>query len=376
MTATTPRPLGGAHTGASHPKRVSLLRLRDGAAAVAGALATPLVPADYLDLIKPMRSGADLRGRIVSITAETADAATITIRPGRGWRPHVPGQYIRLGIDIDGVRHWRAYSLTSPVTGGGGDALITITTKAIPDGLVSHHLVHSARPGAMVMLDQATGEFTLPPTAPEKIFFLTAGSGVTPVMGILRNRLSTLKDVIHLHVAPTSDAVIFADELRSYAGNYTLIERHDDTHGILDLADVGTLVPDWRERQAWVCGPTSLLDAAETLWDENGLGESLHVERFRPSIIEAGEGGTITFLGSGVDVDADGSTPILDAGESAGVLMPSGCRMGICFGCVVTMREGSVRDLRTGELTVAEDGDPATIQTCINAAAGQCQLDL
>jgi ferredoxin len=77
-----------------------------------------------------------------------------------------------------------------------------------------------------------------------------------------------------------------------------------------------------------------------------------------------------------VSVDADGTTPILDAGEEAGVLMPSGCRMGICFGCVVTMREGAVRDLRTGEVTIAEPGDELPIQTCINAVAGTCDLDL
>ena len=88
------------------------------------------------------------------------------------------------------------------------------------------------------------------------------------------------------------------------------------------------------------------------------------------------EGGTIAFLSSDVAVDSDGGTPILDAGEEAGVLMPSGCRMGICFGCVVTMREGAVRDLRTGEVTIAEPGDELPIQTCINAVAGTCDLDL
>jgi ferredoxin len=155
------------------------------------------------------------------------------------------------------------------------------------------------------------------------------------------------------------------------------VERHDDTDGFVDLArDLDGLVPDWREREAWVCGPTGLLDSAEALWETNDRTDRLHVERFRPTIIEGGEGGAITFLGSDVTVDADGSTPILDAGEIAGVIMPSGCRMGICFGCVVTMRQGAVRDLRTGEVTVAEPGDDLRIQTCINAVAGTCDLDL
>src|SRR6476619_6542935 len=85
--------------------------LLDRAADLVGLLTTPLVPADYLDLVAPLRSGADLRGRIVEVRPETRDAVTVVIRPGRGWAGHVPGQYIRIGIDVDGVRQWRAYSL-------------------------------------------------------------------------------------------------------------------------------------------------------------------------------------------------------------------------------------------------------------------------
>jgi ferredoxin len=120
-----------------------------------------------------------------------------------------------------------------------------------------------------------------------------------------------------------------------------------------------------------------MLDAAEAHWADAGLAGQLHVERFRPSVVEPGEGGTVTFETSGVVVDADGATPILDAGEAAGVLMPSGCRMGICFGCVVTMRDGAVRDLRSGDITVAdESADGTKIQTCISAVAGRCDIEL
>lgn len=353
-----------------------LAGLLDGARKVAHALASPLVPADYLDLIDPMRAGADLRGRIVSITPETADAATITIRPGRGWAGHRPGQYIRIGIDVDGVRHWRAYSLTQRAD--TSDGLISITTKAIPDGKVSNQLVRATTPGTLVMLDQATGDFTLPETLPAKALFLTAGSGITPVIGMLRNHLGELTDVAHIHCAPTDSDVIFRDELREYAAasRLTLHENHDDVAGIFDLASLDALVPDWREREVWVCGPTGLLDAAESHWETAGLADQLTVERFRPSVVEPGEGGTVTFAKTKVTLEADGGTPILDAGEAAGVLMPSGCRMGICFGCVVTMREGAVRDLRSGEITSGEDGENVKIQTCVTAVAGRCDIEL
>jgi len=335
---------------------------------------TPLVPSDYLDVIDPLRSGAELRGRIVAIQPETRDAATLVIKPGRGWRGHTPGQYIRIGVDVDGVRQWRAYSLTSKTA----DATIAITVKAIPDGKVSNHLVRRATVGTLVHLDHASGEFTLGARTPDKILFLTAGSGITPVMGMLRNT-ETTKDVVVVHSTPTPEDVIFSQELRAMAraGRITLVEKHTDSDGMLDVARIGDIVADFADRQTWACGPAGMLDALESHWNAAGIADRLHTERFRPSVIaEAGDGGTVTFTGSGTTVDAQGAETLLDAGEAAGVLMPSGCRMGICFGCVAPLRRGAVRDLRTGDVTTATEGDNVHIQTCVSAAAGSCDIEL
>ena len=344
---------------------------------------TPLLPQDYLDLFAPLRSGADLRGRIVEVRPETADAATIVIRPGADWAGHVPGQYVRIGIDVDGVRLWRAYSLTH---GPRDDGHISITVKAVPDGKVSNHLVRHARPGTLVHLEQAAGEFVLPPDG-TKLLFVTAGSGITPVIGMLRNlfpvadsgpvRLprSADYDITVVHVAPSEPDSIFIANLRELdeAGMIRLAARYDDVHGVLDVADLADLVPDLHERTTFACGPAGLLDALATHHQEHGI--PLLTEQFRVATLATGEGGTVRFARSGTEVEADGGTPILDAAEDAGVLMPSGCRMGICYGCVLPMREGAVRDLRTGEITTAAPGDNVRIQTCISAAAGTCDLD-
>jgi ferredoxin-NADP reductase len=350
-------------------------RLRTATTQLTRALASPLVPSDYLDLFSPLHSRDQLRAKLIEVHPETRDAATLVLRPGRGWRGHVAGQYVRIGVDVDGVRHWRAYSLTSPPR---ADGCISITVKAIPGGVVSNHLTRRARPGVILQLDQAAGEFTLPETPPAKTLFVTAGSGITPVIGMLRQSLDALPDVILVHSAPTPDDVIFAGELRQLARttHLRLIECHTDIDGMLTPEQLAALVPDLAKRETWACGPTGLLDTLETDWAGAGHHRPLHTERFRPSIVVAGDGGTVTFAGSDVTVEADAATPILAAGEAAGVLMPSGCRMGICFGCVVPLREGAVRDLRTGELTTATPGDGVAIQTCISAAAGDCHLDL
>jgi ferredoxin-NADP reductase len=296
----------------------------------------------------------------------------------------VPGQYVRIGVDVDGVRQWRAYSLTH---GPREDGRISITVKAVPDGKVSNHLVHRARPGTLVHLEQPAGEFVLP-TDGGKFLFVTAGSGVTPVIGMLRNlfpvadsgavRLARSEpyDIVVVHVAPSEPQSIFLTNLRALdaAGMIRLVARYDDQHGVLDVDDLSELVPDLAERTTLACGPGGLLEALERHHEERGL--PLLTEQFRLTTLVTGEGGTVTFTGAGTAVDASGDTPILDAGEQAGVLMPSGCRMGICFGCVVPLREGTVRDLRSGDITTAVEGDGVNIQTCINAAAGDCRIDL
>ena len=371
LRATTP-PAGGLRQKLTG-------RLRQ----VASAAVTPLEPADVLDLFHPLRRGADLRARIVAVHAETSDAATIELKPGRDWAGHVPGQYVRIGIDVDGRRHWRAYSLTH---GPHADRHISITVKAVPGGVVSPFLVHRAKPGTLVHLEQAAGEFVLDHTH-RKLLFVTAGSGITPVIGILRNLFPVTDsgvlpghgrdlDITVVHLAPSEPQTIFRRNLTELheSGAIRLIPRYDDVHGVFDVATLGELVPDLAERTTYACGPHGLLDALEAHHDECGV--ALFTEQFRVGAVEPGEGGTLAI--GGQTLELDGATTILDAAEEAGLIMPSGCRMGICMGCILPLREGAVRDLRTGDVTVAVPGEtPAAglpIQTCISAAAGACTI--
>jgi stearoyl-CoA 9-desaturase NADPH oxidoreductase len=371
MTSTSVPLPGRSPSGVGRTLRSTLRRVADSAL-------TPLELHDVLDVFHPLRRGAELRGRIVSVTAETAESATLVIKPGRDWAGHVPGQYVRVGVDVDGVRLWRTYSLTH---GPRPDGCISLTVKAIPGGVVSQYLVHRARAGQMLQLEQAEGEFVLPQPVPDKLLLVTAGSGITPVIGMLRNlfsrRTPTPTDIVLVHVNVSQDTAMFREELRAHAsaGNLRLVERYDDRDGLLDVSDLAALVPDVDDRLAYACGPAGLLDALEKHHADRGL--ILTTERFRPVLVEPGEGGTVTFA-DGREIEADGATPILDAAESAGVLMPSGCRMGICMGCVIPLKSGAVRDLRNGALTVAVPGETGRagvpIQTCINAAAGACTV--
>jgi ferredoxin-NADP reductase len=343
------------------------------------SLSSPLLPDDYLELINPLWSTRELRGRIEAIESETPNAATVVIRPGYEWEGHRPGQFLRIGIDVDGVRHWRAYSLTSDPD--HEDGFISITVKNVDEGKVSPYLVRRGRPGCIVGLGGVEGDFVLPDPVPEKLLFISAGSGITPIMSMLRSlaHQGELDDAVLLHSARTEEDLIFGSQLRS------LDRRHDGFRlhfqltkqsGRLQPGHLDDLVPDWRDRETFLSGPSEMLDAMEDHWEAHGDRDRLCMERFQPKLahdIEEGKGGTIVFRKSDCQTECDGKTPILVAGEEEGLELPFGCREGICHTCVGKLVSGQLRDLRNGDV---HGNEGENVRTCINAPEGPVEIDL
>ena len=342
------------------------------------AFTSPLLPDDYLELINPLWSTRELSGKIESIEAETPDAATVMIRPGYEWEGHQAGQYLRIGLDINGRRHWRAYSLTSDP--GRPDGFISITIKNVDEGTVSPYLVRRGRPGSIVSLGGVEGEFVLPDPLPEKLLFISAGSGITPIMSMLRSleHQDALDDVVLIHSARDEDDIIFGEQLREMEERNDGFQLHEQLTGEMGRfkpADLDELCPDWSERETFISGPAELLDALEEHLDEHADCDCLHMERFQPILGEAeeGEGGTIKFLKSDGEAQSDGSKPILVAGEDAGLTLPFGCREGICHTCVGELKSGKIRDLRTGKVSGSRG---EMVRTCINAPEGPVEIEL
>ena len=356
---------------------------------VASLLTTPHTPEDFLGLLNPLSSSRQLRGVVTRVVRETTDSTTIHFRPGRGWNPHRAGQWARIGVEIDGVRHWRSYSLSAAA---GHDPAITVTAI----GFVSTALARRTKVGDVLFLDAPQGDFVLP-TRPRPLLMLTAGSGLTPVMSMVRTLVPRRPDadVVLIHSARQPQDALFRDELLELADQfpgfqvlhwYTRAQGEGPEHAgrRLDLsspADLDALCPDWRQRAAYACGPADFLDDATALWERESpggtdeTGARLTIERFAPVLMPGtgGEGGLVTFEKSDKEVEVGGDVPLLDAGEQSGVVMPSGCRMGICRSCLTPLVAGKVRDLRTGEVH-GDEGE--LIQTCVNAAAGPVHLDI
>jgi len=348
-------------------------RVRD----VANLLTTPLLPDDLLGTLNPVWSTSEPAGRVVAVRRETADTSTLLIRTGPRRRRHRPGQYVGVGTRLDGVWHWRTYSVTSRPD----DRLLAVTVTALPDGTVSRALAHGTPVGTLLRLGPPAGEFVLPEPVPEKLLFISAGSGVTPVMGILRHlaaaRPEALAGAVAVHCDRTADDLVFGVELRALAAatGLRLVERHTALDGRLTPDALAYLVPDWAGRQAWACGPAGLLDDLDDWWGRHGEPDALHVERFvaaQPTAA-AGTGGRVRFTASNVETDAAPGQPLMLAGEAAGALLPNGCRMGICHTCVGRLRSGAVTNLHTGE---RHDTPGEAVRTCVSGAAGDVEIEL
>jgi ferredoxin-NADP reductase len=337
----------------------------------------------YVELVRPVFSLREVRAELVAVRRATARSVTMTLRPNDNWEGFRAGQFVRLSVEIDGVRHIRCYSPASSAHTGD---LIELTPHAQPDGRVSPFLRACAPVGTVVTLSQAQGEFFLPDERPRALLLISGGSGITPVMSILRTLCEEGHDapVAFVHYARDEADVAYAAELRALAARhpnvrllrgYSRQPRGGELTGRFERAHLRAAGIDPAEAQAFACGPTGLVDAVGAVWAEDGLDERLHVERFVPPGPPRVDPtsppvGTVRFATSGVEAPNSGA-PLLFQAEAAGLAPKFGCRLGVCHTCACRKVEGTVRDIRSGDICDAPD---ELIQICINVPLGDVTL--
>ena len=281
------------------------------------------------------------RARIASAQTETHDLSTLALEPLFPWTGHRAGQFVTIGVEIDGVRFQRCYSLSSAPRSAP-----TITVKRV--GKVSSWL--HANVGAIVELGLPQGGFVLPPTA-RKLLLVTGGSGISPAMSILRER--RLDDIVFVHAARSKKDVPFVDELRA-AGAILYL---DDVNGRVDRDRLRDAVPDLHERITMLCGPPPMMESLAPEWD--AMPERLVLERFVPA------------RPTGIRKIAKTRLTLLEALEHAGERPASGCRMGICNTCVCRKQAGIVENVITGVRSHAGEED---IHLCISRAVTDVEI--
>ncbi|MFT3899324.1 MAG: FAD-binding oxidoreductase [Gordonia sp. (in: high G+C Gram-positive bacteria)] len=343
------------------------------------AALTPHPVDRYLELVDPMLTWRDLRAEVVGVRRTTDRTVTLTLRPTRQWKGHKAGQYVQVSAVIDGVRHKRCFSPANAAGDHRDDLELTIT--AHDDGFVSRHLFDHAEPGMVLGLDQAAGDFTLPANPGRAAVFISGGSGITPVLSMLRTLVARnyRGAMTFVHYARSEADVAYFQELQNLAALHPNLDlRLHYTRGVAPdhftgahLADVDT-----DDADIFLCGPASLMDAVREHCESAGLADRLHTEAFTLTIPAVDPNqpvtGTLGFTDSNVTVENDGRT-ILDQAESAGLSPESGCRMGICFSCTKVKKSGCTRNVLTGELDSEADQH---IQLCVNTPVGDVEIEV
>jgi ferredoxin-NADP reductase len=363
------------------------------------AAATPHGLDSYLEQVDPLLVTGECRAEIVAVERGTAESVTLTLRPNRAWQGFRAGQFVNVAVEIDGVRHQRCYSpacaenrrrdenrIHRPVfVPSASETTLEITAKRHPEGLVSNFLVDRAEAGMVVGLSQAEGDFQLPDPRPDSILLIGGGSGITPLMAILRTLFTEgyERPVALLHYAPDPERAIYREELERLASehpnfllarSYTRATGAGELDGHFSPLHLPQSDPDFTAAETFACGPPALLDAVRGTW-ANGLEPRLHVESFvPPTFVPVGEPGEgqIRFAGSSVEVANSGESLLAQA-EAAGLSPEYGCRMGICHTCTCRKRSGTHKNLLTGEVSSAPDEE---IQLCVSAALGDLTVEI
>lgn len=350
----------------------------------------------YLELVRPSLTLRDLRADIVGVDRSVPGSVTLTLRPNRRWSGHEAGQFVQVGVLIDGVKHTRCYSPVDAQNPSG--RTLTLTVKAHPGGLVSQYLHRYARTGMVVDLAPASGVFRLPERRPDKIVLISGGSGITPVLSMLSTLVAEgfRGEVVFAHYARSPEEVPHRELLQRIGRQHDNVEivlgypelgRSERIDGApwtcaavpgarhLDYDELVRIAPSFATAHTYVCGPPALMAAVRRIYEAEQLEDRLHSEEFTLTTEPAdpaGAEGMTTFSASGTESRNTGES-LLQQAESSGLAPQFGCRMGICFSCTAVKRSGCTRDLRTGEL----DNDPdQPIQLCISAAVGDVDIEI
>ncbi|MEW5811347.1 MAG: ferredoxin reductase [Actinomycetota bacterium] len=324
----------------------------------------------YTELVDPTWTRGDARARVVAVRRSTPRSVTLTLAPNRAFSGFRAGQHINLSVEIDGRRRTRPYSPANAET----DRHIELTIGRHDGGLVSTYLYEHARPGMVVGLDSVAGDFTMPQRLPDRMVFIAGGSGITPLMSMLR----TLRarghqgEVAFVHYARSAQQACYRDELAEIAATMPNVTvRHGFTRDTADSQLAGRFgahhLPFTDPQAVFVCGPPALVDAVR-----EAFPDAAH-ESFVPPVFDGeSSGGQVTFSESGIEVTDDGR-PLLNQAEDAGLTPESGCRMGICFSCTRRKTSGVVRNVVTGAVSSAEEED---VQICVSAPLGDVDISL
>ncbi len=323
---------------------------------------------------------------LTAVTLETHDTKSYFFQPSEPLNAYKAGSHINIAFEVDASTVSRTYTLSSSPKHAAG---FTITVKRVTGGQASNWLFDNLNVGDQLLVSQPQGDFVLPYQPAGKLLMLSAGSGITPVMSMLRYLTETgnRSDILFLHYAQSPDDIIFQHELKTLAANHTNISVHcsvergsttDALHqGRISKQQLATIVPDILEREVYLCGPQPFMKATLAILNKLAFDPTqLHLENFTADLdaaVELGYSAALTFTSLDRSIQATPSKTLLQEAEAVGLQPAAACRMGICRTCRCKKQSGTTINLVTGEESSQEND---YILPCVSVAKTATVIEL
>jgi ferredoxin-NADP reductase len=374
-------------------KRPGAAQAPRNAVARTAASAKPAAEVKTPGAIAPRQPNSPFVLQLIRITEQTSDAKTLRFAVnGDRKLDALPGQFLTFNFLFDGKKETRCYSICSSPARSG---YVEITPKKVKNGCVSVYLNDRAAVGMTVEATGPFGQFCFNPAEHKNVVLLAAGSGITPMIGMLRfmDDLCLDTPVTLLYCVRTRHDVFFRQEFEDLKNRrkdfqYHLLLSHPDPEwtgasGHLHRDFIREAVPEMKDREFFLCGPPPFMDLAKNLLQELGAEPGrIRQEIFGgagaapkpPQPASADTGFVLEFAKSGKSAPALEGQTLLEAATEAGVEIPSACRQGQCGTCKTRLLAGDVR-------MTAENGlDPESkargfVLTCVGHANGNVRLD-
>ncbi|WP_415883820.1 MOSC N-terminal beta barrel domain-containing protein [Neptuniibacter sp. QD34_54] len=297
---------------------------------------------------------------------ETRDVVTFRFAVPQGLSTdYIAGQFLTLMLPINGETVTRCYTVSSSPS---RSADIAITVKRVTDGIASNWLHDNLQVGDKLPALAPQGEFHEGNTGNKPLLLLSAGSGITPMLSIARELTdrNSQRDVVFYHQARTEADLICEDELLWLERQnpnlkiiFSLSQPDDDWQGIkgrISRKQLIELIPDLPERTVMCCGPEGFMDHAKTYCRQLGLAEQQWFEESfgaPPGVDPEAEKHSVLLTFGEISFAGDSQTTLLEQAEDQGIMIPSGCRAGVCGACKVTLVSGHAH--RQSEIPLSED---------------------
>lgn len=300
------------------------------------------------------------------------DMLAITLQPNGNWRGAEPGQHIQVYLEFDGVRLSRSYSLTAV----NADGSVEIAVKRHAGGRLSNRLLDHLAIGDVIELGEPFGELSWPHHA-QAVLLLAAGSGLTPLLGLLRSALEKgfSAPVELLHYVRNAGQHAFSRELEALQRRYRNLNvrpMFTTETGRFSAAHLKAFTAT----DVLSCGPFGFVSSVNEWWSSTSPTTPLQAEAFSPPESNASPHHLpvlMRFARAQQEVLGDTSTSLLQQAEAAGLRPAHGCRQGICASCTCLLISGTVRDQRSGAL-LSEPGQP--IRLCVSVPMGDVVVDI